>query len=294
MQFDFKVYTAQNYVQMFNAKQNSQMTFVGLEPLNDLYRQLRHSCFTAASRQRYAIMIDTGAPDSCAGKLVIQRFISDYDLESRVVWEPYKNKLSGIGSGSATVNFRCCLPIGVPMEEPVPALEAWWRCQQLEGIGDSVPPLWGLEPLEKRKAIIDLSNPGRPALSLRNNDTDESRVSLPIIRQHGHLLVPIDWGGRCIPEESAFVKDPLGLQIWMNQAKMEESQILEPPPGLETIEQQYAIIPVFNNEPFVPLPTLLTSGSSTAVADRSILETATVAEKGRLTACPVHSGLRAA
>ena len=213
---DLHVYAVSQYAELMSADDSSLHTFVGLEPLDPLYRTLRYQCFTVQSKQRFAIMIDSGAPDNCAGASWIDRFVKEYNTADLMSWEPFHSRLSGIGSGSATVRYKNLVPIGIPLDSSDKFLEAKWCCQRLEGIGVNVPPLWGLGPLEARGALIDLRNKNRPVLSLRKDGaSDNDRYNLPVIKQQGHLFVPVDWGGRDVPDRDSFINDPLGVAVWM-------------------------------------------------------------------------------
>ena len=190
----------------FIASADSANSFVGMEPHDEGLRQLRFETFTAHTKQRYALMLDTGAPFSCVGEQWLKRFHSSCQLQDLVTWTASEASLSGIGAGSAPSHWQCQTPIGIDKYGP-----AMWDALVLEGCGESVPAIWGLEPMTKLEAVIDLRN-----VSVTVTNTSGVRQPLKCSRASGHLVLPIDWGGcNFTANKQQFLKDPLGIDIQM-------------------------------------------------------------------------------
>ena len=96
-------------------------------------------------------MLDSGAPRSACGTEWMERFTDEFCLHEQCYWERFRAQLSGIGEGSASVNWRVSVPIGI---DSFPT--TFWTCQLLEGCGETVPPLLGLESMEKSNAVINI------------------------------------------------------------------------------------------------------------------------------------------
>ena len=84
-------------------------------------------------------MLDTGAPSSCIGRRFLNRFVSEFALETTIKFVPYHANLSGIGSGSAPVREKAVIPVGMcsanmPMDQ-TNALNTTWTAQVLDGVG---------------------------------------------------------------------------------------------------------------------------------------------------------------
>ena len=178
--------------------------FVGMEPLDQEMRECRFKMFSINSRVRFAIMLDSGAPRSASGIRWMNRFVKELQLENECLWERYYARLSGIGEGSATVNWRITVPVGLESFPPT-----FWECQLLEGCGEFVPPLLGLESMERVNAVINI------AKKLYIVDSpDGTRVELQCKVVGGHLMLPVDWGGLPqAPDRSKYLADPLGINV---------------------------------------------------------------------------------
>jgi len=198
-------------------------SFVGLEPFNEEFRNLRFDTFTVHTKQRFALMLDTGAPFSCVGKEWLERFHSSCKLQDLTVWTASEASLSGIGAGSAPSHWQCLSPIGIEKYGP-----AVWDALVLEGCGVNVPAIWGLDPMTKLDAVIDLRN-----VSVTVTNTLGERQPLKCSRASGHLVLPIDWGGtNLMLNKQQFVKDPLGIdiQIWFAPEPAAPQRSTEPQP----------------------------------------------------------------
>jgi hypothetical protein len=181
--------------------------WAGLEPLDPQLRKGRFSKFNSNTRRRFALMLDTGAPKSATGQTWLNEFISAFDLQSYVVYTPYRAQLSGIGSGSAEVKHKLNLPIGPP---GLPTQR--WETQQLEGVGKNVPPLLGLESMYSMKGIIDIQQCTYSIVVEKDR-----RVALQCHVVNGHVMLPIDWGGKAFDlSEDTYLNDPLGIKVWFN------------------------------------------------------------------------------
>ena len=130
-------------------------------------------------------MLDSGAPYSCVGMTWINRYLNELEIDDSK-WTRHSASLSGIGSGSAEVNWKVKTPIGLKDFPP-----AMWETQVLEGVGKHVPALLGLAPMKNLDAVIDLRN-----LTITVNTPSKTRKSLQCFQVHGHLMLPIDWGGK--------------------------------------------------------------------------------------------------
>jgi len=195
---EFKEYVAQS---------DSSMSFVGLEPYGDTVRTLRYSTFLATTLTRFALMLDSGAPESCVGMLWIERFLKELQI-TNATWSEHCASLSGIGAGAAQVNWKVTTPIGI--KDFTPAL---WTSQVLEGVGKAVPALLGLQPMTALGGVIDLRD-----LSLTVDNTSKIRQKLQCFYISGHLMLPVDWGGQPMSvSRSSFCQDPLGISLWYGQ-----------------------------------------------------------------------------
>ena len=192
--------------------------------------------------------MDTGAPQSAAGEAWLERFICEHKLEAEVTTTPFVTKLSGIGSGSATVQVKKVVPTGM-YDVNGSLFLGRWEAQQLEGIGKLVPPLCGFESMCNRQMIISMQNPTKPIV---NCIAGTSRADFELIKHQGHILLPIDWGGSPMPSKEKYISDPLGLNVWFGDAPSTEpinepsiNQDIEQPP------QHFQI--VFDSDPY-PYP----------------------------------------
>ena len=185
--------------------QDPEATYVGLEPLCSAYRVKRWEQFTATTKRRYALMIDTGAPSSCVGLNWVLDFIRTFKLENVTAWDEFQAQLSGIGQGAAHVNWKVTLPIGLCPKKGT--LDGNWQAQCLEGIGVDVPPLLGLDALTSKKAVLDF----RAKPYTLECDTAAGRTTFKLDLVGGHIMLPVDWGGIELGSRDAFYLEPLGL-----------------------------------------------------------------------------------
>jgi hypothetical protein len=126
-------------------------------------------------------------------------------LEDQTTWTECHARLSGIGEGSAEVNWQINVPIGI-----TGFCAAQFTTQILEGCGTGVPALLGLEPMQKLNSVLDLRD-----LSITVDNPSKERCRLQCYSVSGHLMLPIDWGGvPCNMSKQTFVNDPLGISAW--------------------------------------------------------------------------------
>jgi hypothetical protein len=195
----FHAYHLQQYLQT----QDAESTFVGFEPFDSAYRIKRWEQFTATTKTRYAMLVDTGAPSSAAGINFVNTYLNAFNLTAE--WIPFSARLSGIGEGAAFVQFKCKMPIGLCL--PNSTLEGSWTAQCLEGIGKSVPPLLGLDAMTAAEAVIDFQ-----ALPYKMHcKTHQGRQSLNLEKVGGHIMLPMDWGGLKLGEQNEFYYNALGV-----------------------------------------------------------------------------------
>ena len=261
--------------------------FVGCVPKSSQHRENVWSTFVPSAKQRYAILLDTGAPSSCVGKIFAERFIKTFGLTEWTRWHKHKASLSGIGSGSATSDWIAEIPVGL---ETVG--DAFWKAQILEGIGAEVPPLMGLDTMVEREGVIDLRDPTRERkrFAFHLNGEDSSRHVMSIFRVSGHIVLPIDWGGTSLPDKQAFVTDPLGLSVYLTEEEQNQTN-QQNTAETETARAEYNVgAENFNNFPeqetnqqlstlgAVPVPAQLFSENETkAVHDHQTPMPATAA-----------------
>ena len=194
-----------NEYQAFLATVDPTETFVGLEPYGEEYRAMRFSTFSSLTKSRYGLMLDTGAPESCCGESFLNRFLHDMEIHN-AEWTEYSASLSGIGAGSASVNWKCKTPIGIAN-----FCDAVWETQVLEGCGKNVPGLLGLQPMSRLNGVINLTD----RTFIVDTPNGKSRKALQCYVITGHLILPIDWGGSTYKGTSQdFIKDPLGMSLW--------------------------------------------------------------------------------
>lgn len=218
------VFAEENMIvyQEYLSNADPHVSFVGLEPFGNTYRSMRFSAFAADVKIRYGLMLDTGAPETCCGIDWLTRYIADMGITTET-WQPYQASLSGIGSGSATVNWKVSCPIGV--EGYVPTL---LTAQVLEGIGKRVPCLFGLHPMTALNAVIDLRDQ-----TITLDTPNGARKRLKCHSASGHMLLPIDWNGHVVPtSKEKFIADPLGLALWFCEP---EDTLIASQPGPEDL-----------------------------------------------------------
>jgi hypothetical protein len=209
---------------------DDSMIVRGIEPLHEQWRSERHEYLLTQpdAKLRYAILCDTGAPDNAAGRNWLGAFQEAHNVA--VVKVPYKSKLSGIGSGSAEIKEKWRIVTGLTDIEG-DCYEGLWEAQCLEGIGSTVPPLWGLSSQIALRTIFDFSNPANLRCSCQMSTSADSRRTFDLMKHHGHILLPVDWGGHPIPSKDKFVYDPLGLDVWLtNEPEQTSVENADPAP----------------------------------------------------------------
>ena len=160
---------------------------------------------------RYALLCDTGAPDNAAGREWLAAFAADSGFKPQI--EAFRSKLSGIGSGSADIREKWAVPTGMIDRQSV-THEGLWQAQCLEGIGAKVPPLWGLSSQIARATMFDFRDAQNLNCSCTAMSKPNERAVFDLLMHHGHILLPVDWGGFPLPNKDVFLKDPLGLEVW--------------------------------------------------------------------------------
>ena len=166
----------------------------GLEPFQEEWREARYEyLITQPSAQlRYALLCDTGAPDNAAGLEWLEAYTQHHG--SHVVKTKFRSQLSGIGEGNAKINEKWRFPVGlVDVENDL--YEGLWEAQCLEGIGKGVPPLWGLSSQISQGVMFDFTNKDHLKCSMQLSQEKTNRTVFTLINHHGHILLPIDWGG---------------------------------------------------------------------------------------------------
>jgi hypothetical protein len=187
--------------------ESHQDSFVGLEVFET--REQRYDVFTAKSKQRFGLMIDTGAPDNCVGEDWLLRLCAAHSI--CINYTPYQSQLSGVGRGVINCSERAQVPIAF-----FPGHSGIWDSQALTKDGSRLPPLWGLQSLITHKSIIDLS---QDPLTISVLIAPDVRKTLKLEVINGHLICPCDFYGDkpfpALPSKQDFVKDPLGLSTWV-------------------------------------------------------------------------------
>lgn len=185
------------------------MSFVGLEEYSNREERWAYLAKQQVTRQHFGILVDTGAPQSAAGMSWITRFIACFNLHQSVRWEKCSTSIGGIGSGRAEVNWVCYLPIGTRWNPSDGS--TFWKVQCLEGVGENVPPLLGLDVMKRRNGILALTHP-----CLELDEPDGSRYRYELHYVNGHLVLPCDKFSHAygvnMPNSASFKADPLGLQ----------------------------------------------------------------------------------
>ena len=250
-------------------------SFVGMEPFYGRAARF-DSCSKKNGRQRFGLMIDTGAPQSASGMDFITRYCECFGLSDYTTWSPHRAELYGIGEGAAVCNWKSTMPICLNQTEAGSHFET----QALEGIGARVPALMGLDTMIARRTIIDLSDPNNDQtymFSVLKPDGYRSSLKLELVS--GHLLLPIDhWDskpGQNLPSKQQFIDDKLGLKTWWVSDEGENSEFKDSdeqqqqisvlplssvsmPEAHEADEQQLegAVLPLFTAPVFNPQPVL--------------------------------------
>jgi hypothetical protein len=238
----FHAYHLHDYLSSHN------VSIVGLEPLNQDWRKANFAAFTPNAKMRFALLMDTGAPQSAAGEAWLDRFIFEHKLDPEVTTTPFVTKLSGIGSGSATVQVKTVVPTGM-YDVNGSLFLGRWEAQQLEGIGKLVPPLCGFESMCNRQMIISMQNPDKPIV---NCIAGTHRSDFELIKHQGHILLPIDWGGSPMPSKDKYISDPLGLNVWFGE-DCSTAPNDEPSINHDTAQSPQHFQIVFDSDPY-PYP----------------------------------------
>ena len=187
--------------------------YINLEPLDKTYRMHRSSAFNINTKTRFGLLLDTGAPISCVGKKWVERFSETFELSDMITYTPFKSKLSGIGAGSAIVNHKVDVPVGLCIND-TEHIDGVWHAQQLEGCGENVPPLLGLASMFDSKAVISVAQ-WPYTYTFNANAAGRKEAKLDYI--HGHIVLPCDWHGASAPEPSFFINDDVGLKCWWHE-----------------------------------------------------------------------------
>ena len=248
----FHIYHLSAYLK----EQNESNAYFGIEPFDCVYRVRRYQQLKAngnASRLRFAFMLDTGAPSSCIGRKYLRKFVSEFSLEDTIKYVAFHANLSGIGAGSAPVREKAIIPIGLCSSHmPIASDEivnTTWTAQVLDGVGDGVPPLLGLDSMIQNQSIIDMTKKP-PQLSFSHVD---GRRTLDLDVIGGHLVLPIDWGGKPLPDQETFYYEALGsdatfiidddmpYDVTDDTNLLESSESLGPDNPLQTMTKTSAI-----------------------------------------------------
>ena len=187
--------------------------YFGLEPLCKEYRRIRSQTWNIRTKERWGLLLDTGAPFSCIGKKSRERFAELHDIHDQITEEPHSAKLSGIGSGAAIVRCKVHMPVGICLNSKE-YINSTWIAQQLEGCGENTPPLLGLESMEWTHANISLAK----WPYVYSFDTDQGRKSAELDLVHGHIVLPCDWHGTSAPDPSYFIESDHGLRCFWSES----------------------------------------------------------------------------
>jgi hypothetical protein len=206
----------------------------GVEPLNESWRSERWAYLASkpGSAKRYMLLCDTGAPDNAAGREWLMAFAKDSKIEPIIT--PFRSKLSGIGSGSADIREKWGVQTGLVDCEKV-THEGLWTAQCLDGIGAKVPPLWGLSSQVEKGTMFDFRDPQQLNCSCTAPSKPNGRATFNLTHHHGHTMLAVDWGGFPLHTTAAeFVRDPLGLDVWLTNEPEETSvENADPSPIVE-------------------------------------------------------------
>ena len=148
-------------------------SFVGLEPHYE--RESRYDTFTCRSRQRFAVLVDTGAQDNVVGGDWLDRYLKTNGLESSTHWAEHSAQFHGIGAGAAPCEWKATFPIGLS-DQPD---GNFMTTQVLQGCRQDVPALLGLATLVKRRAVLDFRKAAFDGCCME--------IDLPCLRGQGHL-----------------------------------------------------------------------------------------------------------
>ena len=179
--------------------------YLGLENQNQAYRAIRAEGFAEKVTERFGLLLDTGAPSSCVGRNVLNKFVSRFDILG-TEYAPFVATISGVGAGAATVKEKVTVPVGL-IDKKKQHIHGAFRAQVLDGCGENVPGLFGLETMLKRKAIIDMSCKPYTMSALCNG----VRMTFVLDLVHGHLIWPCDWGGSPLQSKDSFIND---CNVW--------------------------------------------------------------------------------
>jgi hypothetical protein len=181
---------------------------------------------------RWGFLMDTGAPQSAVGESTLEQFIVMCKLRKFVIYEPFKTSISGVGAGSASVEHKVKVPVGIDTGKET-FLSSYYHAQVLKGCGSDVPPLYGLEGMLAAGGIFDLRVQETPGVYKYKTNAGE----FVLYYVHGHLILPADWGGsKDIPSLEHFLEDPEGVGVFYNDADV---SIIEP-----VVSEVVAVLPV--------------------------------------------------
>ena len=102
--------------------------------------------------------------------------------------------VAGVGNGVQTCNWELCIEAAVPTENGPPELLTW-KAPIVEGAGEDLPGLLGMDSLKLNRAIIDIEGkrliyPGAGKIEWKF--PPGTRVIPLVDSPSGHLCVPID------------------------------------------------------------------------------------------------------
>ena len=163
-------------------------TYVGLEEFDGREDRWQALSAHSSARQRYALIVDSGAEDNVSGSYFLERFIVEVlkpkELDQLLRYTDTHASFYGIGDNHQQATTKALVPIGVGGD--VTAFET----TILEGEQSQyVPALLGLKSLTKRRATLHL-DPDIPLMEV--DDASRNRVIITLVLHAGHILMPID------------------------------------------------------------------------------------------------------
>ena len=143
------------------------------------------------------MILDTGAFTSIIGAL-LARALARIAVENGVPVEQVKldkpMTIGGAGKGTETCNYALKTTLAVEHSDGAAYLHEW-EAPTVEGNGEHLPGLLGMDSLEKNKAIIDAGNgrliypgPGEVKIIL-----PPGSIEMPIVKSpSGHPCIVVD------------------------------------------------------------------------------------------------------
>jgi hypothetical protein len=100
--------------------------------------------------------------------------------------------------------------------------------------------LWGLSSQVEKGTMFDFRNPQQLNCSCVAPSKPDGRATFNLTHHHGHIMLPVDWGGFPLHKTAdEFVRDPLGLDVWLTNESEETSvENADPSP---TVEKEFDI-----------------------------------------------------